>query len=231
MSLETVTSHHIAFDDQGRAVVAGTTVKVIEVALDQIANGWSPAEIFFQHDRLLSMAQIHAALSYYYENQAEFDAEIARQLRDDEARHQAQVEASTFRRRLKSAGEGSPSRTSNAAGDLLRLYLDEHVPLAIVHGLRLRGVEFLTVKDDGLAGFPDAVILDRATTIGHVVYTQDDDLLDEAVRRGGQGIPFAGVVHANPLRLTVGRQIDDLRRIATFGTPDDFANRVELLPL
>jgi hypothetical protein len=113
----------------------------------------------------------------------------------------------------------------------LRLYLDEHVPQAIIQGLRLRGVEFLTAKDDGLAGFPDAVILDRATTIGHVVYTQDAEMLEEATRRGSEGVPFAGVVHAHPLRLTIGRQIDDLRRIATCGTPDDFANRVEILPL
>ena len=71
----------------------------IEVVLDQIAYGWSPEEIHFQHAHL-SMSQIHAALSYYYDHQAEFDAEIERQLQEyDELR--AQVEDSPIRKRLR----------------------------------------------------------------------------------------------------------------------------------
>ena len=40
-------------------------MKVTEVVLDKIAYGWSPEEIHFQHPHL-SLAQIHAALTYYY---------------------------------------------------------------------------------------------------------------------------------------------------------------------
>jgi len=40
-----------------------------------MAYGWSPEEMHRQHPHL-SMAQIHAALSYYYEHQAEVDADI-----------------------------------------------------------------------------------------------------------------------------------------------------------
>jgi uncharacterized protein (DUF433 family) len=69
-------STQIELDRQGVAWLSGTRVKVIEVVLDKLAYGWSPEEIHFQHSGL-SLAQIHAALAYYYENQAALDAEIA----------------------------------------------------------------------------------------------------------------------------------------------------------
>ncbi len=74
----------IEIDEQGVAWITGANVKVIEVALDKIAYGWSPEEMQFQHPNL-SLAQIHAALSYYYENQESMDAEIARRKAEVEA--------------------------------------------------------------------------------------------------------------------------------------------------
>ena len=67
----------IDLDSRGIAWIGGTKVKVTEVVLDKIAYGWSPEEIHFQHPHL-SLAQIHGALTYYYENQAELDAQIRR---------------------------------------------------------------------------------------------------------------------------------------------------------
>ncbi len=75
--MTTVTSTHIELDQQGVAWISGTKVKVIEVALDKLAHGSSPEEIHFQYPHL-SLAQIHAALSFYYEHQTELDAEIGR---------------------------------------------------------------------------------------------------------------------------------------------------------
>jgi uncharacterized protein (DUF433 family) len=81
------------------AWIGKTNVKVIEVVLDKLAYGWSPEEIHFQHPDL-SLAQIHAALSCYYDHQAAFDAEIARQLQEVEGR-MAQAGDSPIRRRLR----------------------------------------------------------------------------------------------------------------------------------
>ncbi|MBI4908553.1 MAG: DUF433 domain-containing protein [Acidobacteria bacterium] len=67
----------IELDARGVAWLDGTKVKVLEVVLDKVAHGWSPEEIHFQHPHL-SLTQIHAALTYYYENQAVLDAEIER---------------------------------------------------------------------------------------------------------------------------------------------------------
>jgi uncharacterized protein (DUF433 family) len=73
----TVVHSLIELDDQGVAWISGTRVKVIEVALDRLAHGSSPEEMHFQYPHL-SLAQIHAALSYYYEHQSELDSEIQR---------------------------------------------------------------------------------------------------------------------------------------------------------
>jgi uncharacterized protein (DUF433 family) len=68
----------IELDERGVAWISDTKVKVIEVATDKVAHGNSPEEMHFQYPHL-SLAQIHAALAYYYEHQIEFDSEIVRQ--------------------------------------------------------------------------------------------------------------------------------------------------------
>ena len=71
----------IEIDARGVAWLAGTKVKVVEVVLDKLAHGWSPEEIHFQHPHL-SLAQIHGALTYYYENQVAMDAKIRTRIAD-----------------------------------------------------------------------------------------------------------------------------------------------------
>lgn len=73
---------HVWLDEKGVAWIDDTNVKVVEVVLDKTAYGWSPEEIFFQHYGDLSLAQIHAALAYYYDHQGELDAEIERRRRE-----------------------------------------------------------------------------------------------------------------------------------------------------
>jgi uncharacterized protein (DUF433 family) len=68
-------STHIEIDDKGVASITGANTKVVEVVLDKLAYGWSPEEIHFQHPHL-SLAQIHSALAYYYDNQEKLDSEI-----------------------------------------------------------------------------------------------------------------------------------------------------------
>lgn len=68
---------HILIDEQGRAWIDDTNVKVIEVVLDKLGYGYSPEEILAAYPNLFTLAQIHAAFSYYYDHQAAIDAEIA----------------------------------------------------------------------------------------------------------------------------------------------------------
>jgi len=74
MSSTTVTPH-ISLDEQGRAWIDDANVKVIEIALDHIAYGWT-AEAIQENHPGLTLAQVYAALAWYYDHQAELDAEI-----------------------------------------------------------------------------------------------------------------------------------------------------------
>jgi uncharacterized protein (DUF433 family) len=75
--MSSITTTHVELDEHGVAWIEGTRVKVIEVAIDKIVHGSSPEEIHFQYPHL-SLAQIHAALAFYYDNQAELDSDIKR---------------------------------------------------------------------------------------------------------------------------------------------------------
>ena len=81
--MSTAARNHIRIDDQGVAWIEGTTTKVIQVAIDKITQGWDADEIHAQYP-YLSLAQIHAALSYYYDHQADLDAEIEREYQEVE---------------------------------------------------------------------------------------------------------------------------------------------------
>jgi hypothetical protein len=109
--------------------------------------------------------------------------------------------------------------------------MDVHVPAAITFGLRRRQVDVLTAQTDNAGRLPDDVLLERATTLGRVVFTQDKDLL--AVAQGCQqgNNPFAGVIYAHQLRVTIGQCVNDLELMAKVYEPADMADRVEHLPL
>jgi predicted nuclease of predicted toxin-antitoxin system len=82
--------------------------------------------------------------------------------------------------------------------------MNTHVHRAITIGLRLRGVDVLTVQEDGLTATPDSLILDRALELNRVMFSQDQDFLIEAHHRQNTGIPFAGVIYTRQL---LGRRL------------------------
>jgi len=113
----------------------------------------------------------------------------------------------------------------------VKLYMDVHVKRAVTDGLRLRGVDVLTAQDDGSAEFEDDLLLDRATELHRVLFSQDDDLLREANKRQQTGENFAGVIYAHQLNITVVRCIDDLELIAKATDLEEWLNSVVYLPL
>ena len=113
----------------------------------------------------------------------------------------------------------------------LKLYMDVQVRRAITTGLGLRGVDVLTAQEDGTRRLPDSDLLDRATTLGRVLFTHDDDLLREAAQRQQSGKTFVGVIYAHQLGVTIGQCVRDLEFLAQVNEPEDFMNRVEYLPL
>lgn len=57
--------------------------------------------------------------------------------------------------------------------------MDVQVPLAITEGLRRRGVDVVTAQEDGSGLLEDPELLDRATVLGRLLFTQDEDFLSE----------------------------------------------------
>lgn len=66
----------IEIDDQSRPRIQGTGIKLL-VLIQQYLNWSWDAEQVRENYPQLSMAQVHAALGYYYEHQAECDRMIA----------------------------------------------------------------------------------------------------------------------------------------------------------
>jgi uncharacterized protein (DUF433 family) len=95
---------HILLDERGRAWIDDTNVKVIEVVLDKLGYGLSPEEIIAEYPNTFTLAQIHAAFSYYYDHQAEFDAEIERQVKEVEALRLANLN-SPIHQKLRASGK------------------------------------------------------------------------------------------------------------------------------
>lgn len=108
---------------------------------------------------------------------------------------------------------------------------NENVEGQIVRGLRAQGIDVLTAEDDGYKETPDPEVLERATRLGRVTFSRDEDFLREASRRQRAGESFGGVIYAHKLYVSLGQCIADLEYLAVAGEADDFRDRVYFLPL
>ena len=111
----------------------------------------------------------------------------------------------------------------------LAIYVDVNVRVEVPRGLRVRGIRVLTSQEDGTREFSDAALLDRATELGMVLFTHDEDLLAEAAMRQRTGRAFAGVIYAHQLRVSIGQCVDDLELICQTEDSSQWINRVGFL--
>ena len=66
---------HIVRDEEGRAVIRGTRTRVSMIAIDAEHFGITPDEICDAYEHL-TLGQVHAALSYYFDHIQEIRKEI-----------------------------------------------------------------------------------------------------------------------------------------------------------
>jgi uncharacterized protein (DUF433 family) len=86
-------SPYVVLNDKGRAVIRGTGFKVTMIAVDHIEGEMTPQQIHDAYPQL-SLAAIHAALSYFYDHRAELEAQMLQSEKDvEEIRRR--VEATT----------------------------------------------------------------------------------------------------------------------------------------
>jgi len=102
MSMTKTHYEHIALDEKGVPIIAGTTMKVTELVLEKTAHGWSPEELQFQHP-YLTLGQIYSALAYYADHTSELNEEIERRLQKVEQLRRT-APPSQLVARLKSQG-------------------------------------------------------------------------------------------------------------------------------
>jgi len=109
--------------------------------------------------------------------------------------------------------------------------MDVHIPAAITAGLRRRDIDVLTSQEDSTREVDDVTLLRRATTLGRILFSQDQDLLEITSERQRAGQPFAGLVFSAQQGVSIGQCIEDLELLAQCYTEAEIANQVIFLPL
>lgn len=77
-------------------------VRVAQIVMDYQAHGWSPEEMCRQYP-YLELAEAYGAMTYYFDHRDEIDAEIAREVHQDE-QDRARATPSPFESRMRREG-------------------------------------------------------------------------------------------------------------------------------
>jgi uncharacterized protein (DUF433 family) len=77
-------------------------IRVAQIVMGYLAHGWSPDEMC-RHYPQLTPAETHAAMTYYYDHQAEVDAEIQAEVTEVRSA-QAAAPPSPFLLRMQAKG-------------------------------------------------------------------------------------------------------------------------------
>ena len=116
---------------------------------------------------------------------------------------------------------------------MIRLLTDENINQRILRGLhrRLPRLDFVLVRNVGLAGSPDLVLLKWAAKEQRTILTRDiKTLVPDAKRLVAQGEPMAGVI-AICKSVAIGHVINDLELLLECYSESEIRNRIEYLPL
>lgn len=105
----------------------------------------------------------------------------------------------------------------------VKFYMDEHVHPGIVKALKKRGIDVLTAQQAGMLDVDDDEHLQLAASQGRVIFTQDDDFLDEQ---------WTGKINHNGIAYThqstpMGQIIEGLILIYEAITEEEMKNHVE----
>ncbi|NES80951.1 MAG: DUF433 domain-containing protein [Moorea sp. SIO2B7] len=77
MTITSTEYKHIQLNENNVPLIAGTTMKVVELITSVKAYQWTPEELHENYPHV-SMSKIYAALSYYWDHKEEIDSEMER---------------------------------------------------------------------------------------------------------------------------------------------------------
>jgi hypothetical protein len=84
-------------------------IRVAQIAMDYLFQGWSPDEICNQYPHLMP-AEVHSAMAYYFDHQAEIEQEIEGEIKSVEE-WRKKTPPSPIMLRLRAQGLLPPSRS------------------------------------------------------------------------------------------------------------------------
>ena len=111
----------------------------------------------------------------------------------------------------------------------IKIVADENVHVAIVEGLKRRGVTAWSVQTVGRQGRRDEEQLEYATSQGACLLTHDDDLLVIADRWKTGGRKHGGLLYVHQQARGIGEIIRRIKILVDLKTAKDMESHIEFL--
>ncbi|MDO8724662.1 MAG: DUF5615 family PIN-like protein [Candidatus Methanoperedens sp.] len=108
----------------------------------------------------------------------------------------------------------------------IKIYADENVNVAIVEGLKRRGVEAWSAIDKCKLGLSDEEQLKYAFEEKTTIFTHDDDFLSMAAQ---SEIEHCGIIYVHQQHLSIGDCIRKLKAIVETMSHEEMHNRILFL--
>jgi hypothetical protein len=109
----------------------------------------------------------------------------------------------------------------------IKFYLDENVQVAVAEQLERWQIDAVSAKSLETLGDSDVNHLERATEMGRVLCTYDQDFL----RMDAEGIEHAGIAFAKQYFADIGGWVRALRALHASTTAEEMKGRVEFLSM
>lgn len=113
----------------------------------------------------------------------------------------------------------------------LSFYFDQHVPRPVASGPRRGGIDVVTAEADDRKGLDDELLLERATTLGRIMVSNDRDFLVITARWMRNGRHFAGLAFLTSQDIPYRKMIEDLMLVGEAYGAEEMVDHVEYLPL
>ena len=108
----------------------------------------------------------------------------------------------------------------------MKFLADEHIELSIVNGLKLLGIDAVSVNEAGKRESDDQEILSFAKENDRVIITRDSDF----VKLHKKGAEHAGIVFI-PKFLDIGKVIGEIEKISMLFESEHIKNTIIYIPL
>ncbi len=108
--------------------------------------------------------------------------------------------------------------------DKIKFYLDESVNVAVIAGLKRRGVRVSSARDSGNRGLSDLEQLEYAANNDFVIVTHDDDFISLAFKK-----KHSGIVYVHQQKYSIGDFMRHLKLLWDIVDAEDMNNHIEFL--